>query len=77
MSATRLKLVPRHGQWLVELGGGDLLGPYPYDQAWTTATVLAEVAWELGHDSSVAIENDTGQLCTLWRHPAARHERYV
>ena len=76
MSASHFKLIPKHGMWLVELGG-DLLGPYPYNQAWTTATVLAEAAWELGHDSLVVMEDNKGDLRTLWRHPTVRHELYA
>lgn len=75
MAATHLKLIAKHGEWLVEVGG-DLLGPYPYDHARTVAIVLAEVAWELGHDASVVIE-EIGVLHTLWNHPALRHERYA
>lgn len=77
MSAIQVKLMPKHGKWLVELSGGDLLGPYPYEQAWTTATVLAEAAWEMGYDSSVVMESDEAERRTLWRHPELRHERWA
>lgn len=77
MLMTRLTLIPKHQEWLVKLGSGDLLGPYSYDQAWRTATVLAEVAWEYGYDASVETTDAAGETRTVWRHPAVRRERYV
>ena len=73
----QIRVLPKHGKWLVKLAVDTYLGPYSYGDAIVTSEVLASAAWQLGYNSSVVLEDRRGERRTIWSHPKQRHEAYA
>ena len=77
MASLHIRIVPKRGEWIIKLNADAYLRPYTYKNAMITATALADAAWQLGHPTSVVLEDRQGEHRTVWDHPAQRNVAYV